>query len=190
MRVLKNSMIALIMSLGIVTISSQAASSQAVSAQAAVPTDVSLLKLIEVTKVVEMMNEMSGDTGATDQIMQSMLASMPDINMTKQQRQGFDKIMSKYGKEIMDTSDVESLNQKVIKAYIKSAKQHFNQQEVDAQIDFYSSDVGQSIIDKQPAMMKGYMAEVMPIVMETTMQNMQDIMPRMVADIQDLMAKE
>ena len=43
-----------------------------VSTQAAVPTNESLLKLVEVTKVVEMMNDMSSDSGITDQVMQSL----------------------------------------------------------------------------------------------------------------------
>ena len=73
---------------------------------------------------------------------------------------------------------------------METAKQHFDQAEVDAQIAFYSSEAGQSIINKQPAMMKDYMTKVMPIVMESTMEKVQDIMPRMAADIKALKIEE
>jgi hypothetical protein len=160
------------------------------SAQAAVPTNESLLKLVKVTKVVEMMNDMSSDSGITDQVTQSMLSSLPNENLSADQRQRFEEIVSKYSKEMTNNSDRESVNQQVIQVYMDTAKQHFDQTEVDAQIAFYSSKAGQSIINKQPAMMKDYMTKVMPIVMESTMEKVQDIMPRMVADIKALKLEE
>ena len=160
------------------------------SAQAAVPTNESLLKLVKVTKVVEMMNDMSSDSGITDQVTQSMLSSLPNENLSADQRQRFEEIVSKYSKEMTNNSDRESVNQQVIQVYMDTAKQYFDQTEVDAQIAFYSSKAGQSIINKQPAMMKDYMTKVMPIVMESTMEKVQDIMPRMVADIKALKLEE
>ena len=71
---------------------------------------------------------------------------------------------------MIDGSDRVAMNQQIVDVYVQTAKQHFNQEEVDAQIAFYSSEVGQNIIDKQPSMMKDYMAQVMPIVMESTMK--------------------
>lgn len=160
------------------------------SVQAAVPTDASLLKLIEVTKVIETMNDMSSDSEVTEQVMQTMLASMPDNELTAAQRKRFDEIVLKYSKEMTSKDNVESLNRQITNAYIQSAKKHFNQQEVEAQIAFYSSQVGQSIIDKQPAMMKDYMAKIMPVVMESTMKKMQEVMPKMAADLEALKLKK
>jgi len=184
--ILKNTVFAISLSVSAVSLMAV----PIVSAQAAVPTDTSLLKLIKVTKVVDMMDKMSSDTKTTEQIMQSMLASLPIDHLSQDQRQHFNEIMSKYSKEMTNNSDRESMNQQVVDVYVKTAKQHFNQKEVDAQIAFYSSDVGQSIIDKQPDMMKDYMAQIMPIVMDSTMQKMRDIMPRMVADLEALNIKE
>ena len=180
---LKSSAFAMALSLSAMTIPT-------LSVQAAVPTDASLLKLIEVTKVIETMNDMSSDSEVTEQVMQTMLASMPDNELTAAQRKRFDEIVLKYSKEMTSKDNVESLNRQITNAYIQSAKQHFNQQEVDAQIAFYSSQVGQSIIDKQPAMMKDYMAKIMPVVMESTMRKMQEIMPKMAADLEDLKLKK
>ncbi|MBH0096197.1 DUF2059 domain-containing protein [Psychrobacter sp. NZS113] len=160
------------------------------SAQAAVPTNESLLNLVKVTKVVEMMNDMSSDSGITDQVTQSMLSSLPNENLSADQRQRLEEIVSKYSKEMTNNGDRESVNQQVIQVYMDTAKQHFDQTEVDAQIAFYSSKAGQSIINKQPAMMKDYMTKVMPIVMEATMEKVQDIMPRMAADIKALKLEE
>jgi len=160
------------------------------SVQAAVPTDASLLKLIEVTKVVEMMNDMSGESGITDQVTQSVLSSLSTDNLSTEQRQRLEDIVSKYTQEMIDGSDRVSMNQQIVDVYVQAAKQHFNQEEVDAQIDFYSSKTGQNIIDKQPSMMKDYMAQVMPIVMESTMKKVRDVMPRMAADIKALKLEE
>lgn len=180
---LKSSAFAMALSLSAMTIPT-------LSVQAAVPTDASLLKLIEVTKVIETMNDMSSDSEVTEQVMQTMLASMPDNELTAAQRKRFDEIVLKYSKEMTSKDNVESLNRQITNAYIQSAKQHFNQKEVDAQIAFYSSQVGQSIIDKQPAMMKDYMAKIMPVVMESTMKKMQELMPKMAADLEDLKLKK
>lgn len=180
---LKNSVFAISLALSAMAIPT-------LSAQAAVPTDASLMKLIKVTKVIETMNDMSSDSEVTEQVMQTMLASMPDNELTAAQRKRFDEIVLKYSKEMTNKDNVESLNRQITNAYVQSAKQHFSQEEVDAQIAFYSSQVGQSIIDKQPAMMKDYMAKIMPVVMESTMRKMQEIMPKMAADLEDLRVKK
>ncbi|MEN6668930.1 DUF2059 domain-containing protein [Psychrobacter sp. B38] len=179
---IKNAAFAMTLSVSAIT----AMAIPTLSAQAAVPTDTSLMKLIEVTKVVETMNDMSNDSEVTEQIMQTMLASMPNNELNTAQRKRFNEIVLKYSKEMMNQDNTESLNKKIIDAYVQSAKQHFTQQEVDAQINFYSTQVGQNIIDKQPAMMKEYMAQIMPIVMESTMKKMQEVMPKMAAELQAL----
>ena len=184
--ILKNTVFAVSLSISAVSLMAV----PTLSVQAAVPTDASLLKLIKVTKVVEMMNDMSSDSGITDQVTQSMLSSLPIDNLSADQRQRLEGIVSKYSKEMTDNSDRDNVNQQVIKVYMETAKQHFDQAEVDAQIAFYSSKAGQSIINKQPAMMKDYMTKVMPIVMESTMEKVQDIMPRMAADIKALKLEE
>lgn len=180
---LKKSVFALSLSLSAMT----AMAIPTEAAQAAVPTDASLLKLVEVTKVVDTMNDMSNNS---EMIEQAMLASIPNKELNAAQRQRFDEIIRKYSREMADKNEAEKINKEVIDAYIQSAKQHFNQQEVDAQIAFYSSQAGQSIIDKQPAMMKDYMAKIMPIVMESTMKKMQAVMPKMAADIKALKLEE
>lgn len=181
--ILKKSAFAISLSLSVMAIPT-------LSAQAAVPTDASLMKLIKVTKVIETMNDMSSDNEVTEQVMQTMLASMPNSELTAAQRKRFDEIVLKYSKEMTSKDNVETLNRQITNAYVQSAKQHFSQEEVDEQIAFYSSQVGQSIIDKQPEMMKDYMAKIMPVIMESTMKKMQEIMPKMAQDIKALKLEE
>jgi hypothetical protein len=181
--ILKKSAFAISLSLSVMAIPT-------LSAQAAVPTDASLMKLIKVTKVIETMNDMSSDNEVTEQVMQTMLASMPNSELTAAQRKRFDEIVLKYSKEMTSKDNVETLNRQITNAYVQSAKQHFSQEEVDAQIAFYSSQVGQSIVDKQPEMMKDYMAKIMPVVMESTMKKLQEVMPKMAEDIKALKLEE
>ncbi|MGP4864307.1 DUF2059 domain-containing protein [Psychrobacter sp. T6-5] len=160
------------------------------SAQAAVPTDASLLRLAKVTKVVERADDISNSGAVAKQIEQSMLASLPDDDISEEKRRRFDEIVSRYSKELASDSDMQSMNRQVMSIYMAAAKQHFSQEEVDAQIAFYSSRTGQSIIDKQPAMMNDYMAEVMPIVMKSTVDRVKDIVPKMAAEIKALKLEE
>ncbi|MGO2278594.1 MULTISPECIES: DUF2059 domain-containing protein [unclassified Psychrobacter] len=184
--ILKNTVFAISLSISAVSLMAV----PTLSVQATVPTDASLLKLIEVTKVVEMMNDMSGESGITDQVTQSVLSSLSTDNLSTEQRQRLEDIVSKYTQEMIDGSNRAAMNQQIVDVYVQTAKQHFNQEEVDAQIAFYSSKTGQNIIDKQPDMMKDYMAQVMPIVMESTMKKVRDVMPRMAADIKALKLEE
>ena len=162
----------------------------ALSAQAAVPTDASLLRLANVTKVLERADDISDSDVIANQIKQSMLASLPSENISEEKRQRLDEIVSRYSTQMTTSNDMSSMNRQVMNIYMETAKQHFNQEEVDAQIAFYSSKIGQSIIDKQPAMMNDYMAEVMPIVMKSTVDNVKDIVPKMAAEIEALMLEK
>ena len=117
--ILKKSAFAISLSLSVMAIPT-------LSAQAAVPTDASLMKLIEVTKVIETMNDMSSDNEVTEQVMQTMLASMPNSELTAAQRKRFDEIVLKYSKEMTSKDNVETLNRQITNAYVQSAKQHFS----------------------------------------------------------------
>jgi len=156
------------------------------STQAAVPTDSSLLRLAKVTKVVDQANDISNSSGVAEQVTQSILSSISSDNISKEKRQRFNEIVSKYSKEMTNSSQIGDMNQQIINVYMQTAKQHFDQREVDAQIAFYSSEIGQSIIDKQPAMLNDYMEKVMPIAMESTMKKVKNTVPKMVAEIKAL----
>jgi len=76
------------------------------STQAAVPTDSSLVRLAEVTKVVERANDISNSSGMAEQVTQSILSSISSDNISQEKRQRFDEIVSKYSKEMTNSSQL------------------------------------------------------------------------------------
>lgn len=130
------------------------------TAQAAVPTDASLLRLIEVTKVVEQLNDMFNGNAA-DMTAQETLVPLADEAIE------FHKIDDNEGLEYFNQLLMEAYKT----AYIKVAKKHYNQQEINAQIDFYSSDIGQSLVSKQAVFTKDYTAEFEANIIRSMTQN-------------------
>lgn len=162
--ILKSTAMALALSLNAATVLAV----PTLSVQAAVPTDASLAKLIEVTKVIEQLDEtfsieqmndmFNGDS--TESIAQETLAPLADeaIQSNKVDDEGL---------EYFNQLFVESYK----KAYIKAAKKHYNQQEVDALIDFYSSDIGRGIASKQSVFAKDYIAGFEANIIRSVTQN-------------------
>lgn len=151
---------------------------------AAVPTDASLRQLMKVTKTTDLAKQMMTlDDTMMSRMVQSSLSMVPQDEISTYQRQQLTAIITKYNKEIFSDDYLNKLNEQLIKDYIVTAKQHFTQQEVDAQVAFYSSAVGQSIIDKQPSMIQDYMTKTMPTVMQGSMEQVQKVLPRMQAEI-------
>ena len=68
--------------------------------------------------------------------------------------------------------------------FIEASKKYYTQEEVDAQIEFYSSPVGQRIIQKQPEVMQNYMSTVMPAVMKTMGDQMRITLPIMKKELE------
>lgn len=157
------------------------------SAQAATPSTDSLVTLMQVTKANEQLNQLSNpNNGMMAQMVDSSLAGIPEADISESQRRELGKIINKYNQQIFTQDYIDSLSQQITQQYIKAAQKHFTQQEVDAQIAFYSSEVGKSIINKQPAMMQDFMLEAMPMITKTSMEQMQKIMPQMQAEIEAL----
>lgn len=151
---------------------------------AAVPTDASLRQLMKVTKTTDLAKQMMTlDDTMMSQMVQSSLSMVAQDEMSDYQRQQLTTIITKYNKEIFSDDYLDKLNEQLIQDYIVTAKKHFTQQEVDAQVAFYSSAVGQSIIDKQPLMIQDYMTRTMPKVMQGSMEQVQRVLPRMQAEI-------
>ena len=160
------------------------------SVQAATPSTVSLVTLMQVTKANEQLKQLSEpNNNLMAQIVESSLAGIPEADMSESQRRELGKIINKYNQQLFTQDYIDTLSQQITHQYIKAAQKHFTQQEVDAQINFYSSEVGKSIINKQPAMMQDFMLEAMPMITKTNMEQMQKIMPQMQAEIEALNLK-
>lgn len=125
------------------------------------PTDVSIIKLMQVMHIDEQIESIvNGQQAAIDAInmqtqnqVQKGSQQINDKSVNKRQRQLQEQIQSVLGQyaKIMsngigDATDAQTLTQ----AYISAAKTYYTQAEVDAQIKFYDTEMGQSILAKQP----------------------------------------
>ncbi|WP_230656106.1 DUF2059 domain-containing protein [Psychrobacter sp. I-STPA10] len=154
-----------------------------VSAQAATPTDASITKLMQVMHMSEMMEHMLGSKSDMIQSMvQAQIQKSDTTPITPAQRQQINNIVDKNISQMLAKIEPQ-VNQLAQKGFIDAAKQYYTQQEVDAQIEFYSSAVGQSIVEKQPEVMQAYMVNIMPEIMGIMDKQMQVTMPVMIKEL-------
>lgn len=144
-----------------------------------VPSDASLLKLIEVTKVDKNFNEMIGNSQQTiDQIVKQLLDNQtPKPALTASQRQQLQVTISELAQQLIAAQNTPEFRQKLTNAYIKTAKETYTQAEVDAMLAFYGSPIGQSVVDKETAFGIAYMQAILPITMENQQKILQQVMP-------------
>lgn len=164
---LKNTMFAISVSVGAMAI----LTAPTLSAQAAVPTEASLKRLIKVTKVLEQLNELTGimfkDNSAVDVLLQENLQPLPN-----------DKDNNSDGLDDFTQSIIENY----LKSYITVAKRHYTQQEVDAMIAFYSTDIGQSIVDKQAMVAEDYIMKFESDLISFAIQDNENLMDKEIDD--------
>jgi len=148
-----------------------------------VPSEASLIKLLEVTRMVDMMQSMSStQSEMMSPIIESALKQKDLAQMTDQQRQEVSRVLTQYSQQLLaDTNQV--LLDVAQKQFVGVAKKHYTQAEVDAQIAFYSTEVGQSILDKQPKLMQEYMKVLVPEVMQVTNATSEKLMPKLIKDL-------
>lgn len=159
-------------------------SSVSMLSQAATASQTSVVKLMQVTHVDEMMDQMLAQNDAMlDQMVGHMVASNADSQLTEAQTQQITSIASKYSRQMLQQMNTPQMRQQITDAYVAAAQQHYTQAEVDAQIAFYGSDVGQSIISKQSDVMQDYMGQIMPSMLQQMQATMQQLMPKMEAEI-------
>ena len=81
---------------------------------------------------------------------------------------------------ICDATDKQTLAQ----AYIKAAKTYYTQAEVDAQIDFHDTVMGQSILSKQPQITAAFLKQSLPDDTSETEAQLGALLPQMQQVIQ------
>ena len=105
-----------------------------------------------------------------------------DKQLNKRQRELQNQIQSVLGQyaKIMtngigNTADIQTLTQ----AYISAAKTYYTQAEVDAQIKFYDTAVGQNILAKQPQITAAFLKESLPQDTSETENQLSELLPQM-----------
>ena len=155
------------------------------------PTDTSIVKLMEVMHIDEQIESIvNGQQAAIDAInvqTQNRTESVGDGNLNKRQQalqEQIQKVLGQYAKimtnTIGDTTDKHTLTQ----AYINAAKTYYTQAEVDAQIDFYDTVMGQSILSKQPQITAAFLKQSLPEDTSETEAQLDELLPQMQQIIQ------
>ena len=155
------------------------------------PTDTSIIKLMEVMHIDEQIESIvKGKQAAIDAInvqTQNRTESVGDGKLNKRQQalqEQIQKVLGQYAKimtnSIGDTTDKQTLTQ----AYIDAAKTYYTQAEVDAQIDFYDTVMGQSILSKQPQITAVFLKQSLPEDTSETEAQLGELLPQMQQIIQ------
>ncbi|WP_298871308.1 DUF2059 domain-containing protein [uncultured Psychrobacter sp.] len=154
------------------------------------PTDVSIIKLMQVMHIDEQIESIvNGQQAAIDAInmqtqnqVQKGSQQINDKSLNKRQRQLQEQIQSVLGQyaKIMsngigDATDAQTLTQ----AYISAAKTYYTQAEVDAQIKFYDTEMGQSILAKQPQITAAFLQQSLPEDTSATEAQLGELLPQM-----------
>ena len=154
------------------------------------PTDVSIIKLMQVMHIDEQIESIvNGQQAAIDAInmqtqnqVQKGSQQINDKSLNKRQRQLQEQIQSVLGQyaKIMsngigDATDAQTLTQ----AYISAAKTYYTQAEVDAQIKFYDTEMGQSILAKQPQITAAFLQQSLPEDTSETEAQLGELLPQM-----------
>ena len=154
------------------------------------PTDVSIIKLMQVMHIdAQIQSIVNGQQAAIDAINtqtknqnQSSNQRASDQQLNKRQRELQEQIQSVLGQytKIMtegigNAADAQTLTQ----AYISAAKTYYTQAEVDAQIKFYDTAVGQSILAKQPQITAAFLQQSLPEDTSETEAQLSELLPQM-----------
>lgn len=154
------------------------------------PTDVSIIKLMQVMHIdAQIQSIVNGQQAAIDAINtqtknqnQSSNQRASDQPLNKRQRELQEQIQSVLGQytKIMtegigNAADAQTLTQ----AYIGAAKTYYTQAEVDAQIKFYDTAVGQSILAKQPQITAAFLQQSLPEDTSETEAQLSELLPQM-----------
>ena len=148
------------------------------------PTDISIIKLMQVMHIDDQIQSIvDGKQAAINAInTQTQNQQETDKPLNKRQRELQNQIQSVLGQyaKIMtngigNTADIQTLTQ----AYISAAKTYYTQAEVDAQIKFYDTAVGQNILAKQPQITAAFLQQSLPQDTSETENQLSELLPQM-----------
>jgi hypothetical protein len=145
------------------------------------PTKEQLAKLFDVMRLREQMQSMRQMVPAMvqQQITSAMKQTEADLpvgtKLTPEQREGMQKLMSKYVGKAMDLYPADEMLTDMSAIY----QRHLSKDDVDGLIVFYSSPAGQHLLDAQPTIAREYMPMVMGKVSERSQAMTKEMMKEM-----------
>ena len=161
------------------------------------PIDVSIIKLMQVMHIDEQIQSIvNGQQAAMDAInmqtqqqAQNGSQQVNDKPLNKRQRElqaQIQSVLGQYAKimsnGIGNATDAQTLTQ----AYISAAKTYYTQAEVDAQIKFYDTEMGQSILAKQPQITAAFLQQSLSDDTSETEAQLGELLPQMKQIIKDI----
>lgn len=165
--------------------------SKAVIAQT--PSEASIIKLMQVLHIDEQIDAIvNGQNTAIEAInkpRQTGEQPADDDELSERQREIRDQIqglLGQYAKIMTGTIDSATDREKMTQAYITAAKTYYSQAEVDAQIDFYDTPIGQSILAKQPQVTAAFLKQSLPTDMSDTEEQLGELLPQVKKIIQGI----
>ena len=154
------------------------------------PTDTSIVKLMEVMHIDEQIESIvNGQQAAIDAIntQQTRTQQRDNGKLNKRQRElqeQIQKVLGQYTKIMTNGIGNATDKQTLTQAYINAAKTYYTQAEVDAQIDFYDTEMGQSILAKQPQITAAFLQQSLPDDTSETEAQLDELLPQMQQIIQ------
>lgn len=156
-----------------------------------IPSDRSIKQFMEIYDYDQLIEEVIGDSeGKRQAVISAMYSSMGvDINdtddLTEEQKTKlakFNDMLDDYAEYIFENRKEEM--QEIYKQGIRQTLQSiYTQEEIDAQIDFYSTPIGRDIVEKQTVFTKTYYESILPKIMAIQNENMQQAMIKLAEDI-------
>ncbi|TXD98652.1 DUF2059 domain-containing protein [Psychrobacter frigidicola] len=168
------------------------------------PTEVSIVKLMQVMHIDEQITAIvNGQHAAVDAIntqtsniqtskrtQQSSADKVGDKKLNKRQLELQTRIQGLLGQytkiltgSIDEATDIETMTA----AYMSAAKAYYTQAEVDAQIKFYDTAIGQSILAKQPQVTAEFLKQSLPEDMDATKDQLNELLPQMKRLMKDIL---
>ena len=134
------------------------------NAFAAAPSDASLERLFEVQKMDALLDQ-------SFQSMEGIVLSDPNVqkflkDAPEDKRPQLEAVLKKYANQSIAEINTPQVRAQLRKATMEGIKTVLTQEEVDALIGFYGTEVGQSILDKMPRYLEATMNPTMNIIAE------------------------
>ena len=172
----------------------KAYSAQNINSQ--LPSDKSVIKLMQVMHIDEQITAIINSQQAAIDVINTQANNANKQSagdkLNKRQRELQTKIqgiLGQYSLILSDSVNEATDSEKMTQAYINAAKAYYNQAEVDAQISFYNTPTGQSILAKQPQVTAAFLQQSLPkdMNLEDTKAQLEALLPQMRQIIKDIL---
>lgn len=112
------------------------------------PNDSSLIKLAQITNFEQDFQD-SSKMGFINSFSQGVLNSPVFRSLPVDKQAQAKQLAQAFGERVWSEVDTTTLAQRATDNFLLVTKKHYNQQEVDAMIEFYQTPVGKNIVSKQ-----------------------------------------